>query len=34
VSIHWHFGRLAGIGRNFIICHRMGLSIFSDAWLR
>src|SRR5258708_11095264 len=31
VSIHWHFRQLVGIGRNFVICHRichrMGLSI-------
>ncbi|MDX6458862.1 MAG: hypothetical protein QOE55_2559, partial [Acidobacteriaceae bacterium] len=27
VSIHWHFRQLVKIGRNFAICHGMGLSI-------
>src|ERR1700754_2834744 len=27
VRIHWHFRQLVKIGRNFAICHRMGLSI-------
>jgi hypothetical protein len=34
VRIHWHFRQLVKIGRNFVICHRMGLSICNDASLR
>jgi hypothetical protein len=33
VSIRWHFMQLV-IGRHFVICHRMGLSIYSGASLR
>jgi hypothetical protein len=34
VSIHWHFRQPVKIGRNFVICHRMSLSICIGASLR